>query len=216
MKDKIKARLKELFPGVNLSQARLDAIADKLSAKITDEAGIDEQLNFLNEVQPFQEIAAFDDYQRAKAARDRQQQQNNQQQSSQQNNQQQQGQQSNQQGATQTDDTPAWAKALLDKVSALETKDRTQSMQQRLQGHDKLKSVPQSFYRGRPLPSKDDEFDSFVDTIAADFADFQKETNATTLTGGQPPIAGTPAATTAAVDAAIDAWAGPSKKTDKT
>ena len=61
MKEKIKARLRALFPGVNLSAARIDAIADKLASKITEEDQIDEKLNDLNDINPFSDIAKQDD-----------------------------------------------------------------------------------------------------------------------------------------------------------
>lgn len=61
MKEKIIARLKAKFSGVNLSKTRLDQIADKLAAKITDENEIDGRLDELNEVLPFADIAKQDD-----------------------------------------------------------------------------------------------------------------------------------------------------------
>jgi len=59
MKLKIKSRLKELFPGVNLSKDRIDAIADKL--KITEESEIDQALQDANELMDFAAIAKQDD-----------------------------------------------------------------------------------------------------------------------------------------------------------
>lgn len=61
MKEKIIARLRALYPGVNLSKTRLDQIADKLASKITDENEIDTRLNDLNDVMPFADIAKQDD-----------------------------------------------------------------------------------------------------------------------------------------------------------
>lgn len=61
MKQKIIARLKAKYSGVNLSNARLDAIAAKLESKITDENDIDARLDELNEIFPFADIAKQDD-----------------------------------------------------------------------------------------------------------------------------------------------------------
>jgi hypothetical protein len=61
---KIKDRLKALFPKANLSQKRLDAIADKLAKKPADDAddaAIDAVINDFNEVLSFEEIAKEDD-----------------------------------------------------------------------------------------------------------------------------------------------------------
>lgn len=63
-KQKVIARLKALFPKANLSQKRLDAIADKLAKKPADdadEAAIDAVINDFNEVLSFEEIAKEDD-----------------------------------------------------------------------------------------------------------------------------------------------------------
>lgn len=68
MKDKIILRLKALFSGVNLSKDRLNAIADKLASKITDENQIDDRLNELNDIHSFADIAKQDDQIRQQAA----------------------------------------------------------------------------------------------------------------------------------------------------
>jgi hypothetical protein len=65
MKDKVKARLRALFPGVNLSKTRLDKIADSVASKITTEDEIDDKLNDFNDFMPFSDIAKSDDRQRA-------------------------------------------------------------------------------------------------------------------------------------------------------
>jgi hypothetical protein len=65
MKDKVKARLRALFPGVNLSKTRLDKIADSVASKITTEDEIDDKLNDFNDIMPFTDIAKGDDRQRA-------------------------------------------------------------------------------------------------------------------------------------------------------
>ena len=57
LKSQILIRFKTKFPAVNLSNTRLNAIADKLDAKITDENQIDERLDAINEITPFDEMA---------------------------------------------------------------------------------------------------------------------------------------------------------------
>lgn len=64
--DKLKviARLKVLFPKANLSQLRLDAIADKLAKKPADDAddtAIDAVINDFNDVLSIEDIAKGDD-----------------------------------------------------------------------------------------------------------------------------------------------------------
>lgn len=63
-KVKVIARLKALFPKANLSQKRLDALADKLASKPADgadDAAIDVVINDFNDVLSIEEIARDDD-----------------------------------------------------------------------------------------------------------------------------------------------------------
>lgn len=63
-KQKIEDRFKILFPGLNLSKARMDAIADILAPKPADDADdatVDAVLNEANGYFPFSEVAKSDD-----------------------------------------------------------------------------------------------------------------------------------------------------------
>jgi len=74
MKEKIIARLRALYPGVNLSKARLDEYANPDKLKITEETTeteIDEKLNYLNAIIPFSEIAKQDDRLRTLEAKEK-------------------------------------------------------------------------------------------------------------------------------------------------
>lgn len=74
LKEKIAARLKAKAAGVNLSKTRIDAIVLRAEKGLTDESdntAIDANLDAINELTPFKDIAAFDDHQRAKEAKDK-------------------------------------------------------------------------------------------------------------------------------------------------
>lgn len=63
-KNRVIVRLKALFPKANLSQVRLDALADKLALKPADDAdnaAIDTVINDFNDVMDIAEIAREDD-----------------------------------------------------------------------------------------------------------------------------------------------------------
>lgn len=63
-KSKVIARLKALFPKANLSQKRLDALADKLAIKPADDAddaAIDVVINDFNSILSIEDIAREDD-----------------------------------------------------------------------------------------------------------------------------------------------------------
>lgn len=62
----IKARLKVLYPGVNLSNKRIEAIAAKIDAKVTEEDEIDDALSTYDEYNPFAQMAKDDDRERLK------------------------------------------------------------------------------------------------------------------------------------------------------
>lgn len=69
LKIKIAARLKVKAAGVNLSKERIDAIVLRAEKGLTDESddtAIDANLDLINELTPFKEIASYDDHQRAK------------------------------------------------------------------------------------------------------------------------------------------------------
>lgn len=63
-KTRVVTRLKALFPKANLSQKRLDALADKLASKPADgadDAAIDAVINDFNDILSIEEIAREDD-----------------------------------------------------------------------------------------------------------------------------------------------------------
>ncbi|NII81740.1 MULTISPECIES: hypothetical protein [unclassified Pedobacter] len=76
LKERITARLKAKAAGekANLSQKRLDAIVLRAEKGLTDESddtAIDANIDAINELTPFKEIAAMDDHQRAKEAKEK-------------------------------------------------------------------------------------------------------------------------------------------------
>ena len=168
MKEKIIQKIRELFPNVNLSKERLDAIADKLAAKITEEDQIVERVNDLNEVVPFAEIAKQDDRVRTLEA------------------------EAKKKAAKPTDppkedpdkkdksddDPPAWAKALLEKVEKLEAGKIATSRREKVL--EKLKDADEK-YRNRVLRDfdrmridSDEDFETVLSDIESDFADFKQ------------------------------------------
>jgi len=70
LEEKIAARLKAKAAGVNLSKTRIDAIVARAKKGLTDESddtSIDANLDAINELTPFKDIASLDDHERAKA-----------------------------------------------------------------------------------------------------------------------------------------------------
>lgn len=171
MKEKIIQKIRELFPNVNLSKERLDAIADKLAAKITEEDQIEERVNDLNEVVPFAEIAKQDDRVRTLEAEVKKKAANP----------------TDPPNPTNdpptdppkpTDDTPKWAKTLLEKVEKLEAGKIATSRREKVL--EKLKDADEK-YRNRVLRDfdrmridSDEDFETVLSDIESDFSDFKQ------------------------------------------
>lgn len=167
MKEKIIAAIKRMFPNVNLSKKRLEAIAAKIEAKvIDDETKIDAAITTYDEYNPLVEIAKQDDTIR------------------------------NLEGKLKpptkkdepvipavpviTDDTPEWAKAMIEQnkllaagLSALQGEKIMTTMRQKVT--EKLKDVPASYWGKRVIPEKEEDMDAFIADVQADYTAFKKE-----------------------------------------
>lgn len=67
------------------------------------------------------------------------------------------------------DRTPAWAKALMADVQSLKSDKLTQSITDKLKAHPKLIDVPESMWKKRVQPTKDEDIDAFVNDVVADY-----------------------------------------------
>lgn len=119
--EKIKERLRILFPKANLSQKRIDEISAKLAKKPADDAdddAVDLVINDANDLMDFEAIAKEDDRIRTLEAKVKQPNTPNPEKT----------EDSKPEMKTE-DDTPEWAKALLQKVEAIEKGEITKSKQ---------------------------------------------------------------------------------------
>lgn len=191
MKDKIIARLKALYPGVNLSKERLNAIADKLEPKITDENLIDERLNDLNDIYAFSDIAKQDDRLRTaekKQAADDQKQETAEQKAA------------REAEGKKDDEMPAWAKQLSDDIAGLKAEKTQQNIKQ--QFAEKLKDVPAVFYKGR-TPEKQEDIETAANEVLSDWSELKQ---AKTELGIEKPVIGGQKIADKTVDTSIDKW----------
>jgi hypothetical protein len=187
MREKIISQLRAKYPGVNLSKKRMDAIADRLTPKIKDESEIDAKLDELNEILPFADIAKDDDRLRTleeKSKKPAQQQQQTEKTDT--------DPETKKEDSKKEDEMPSWAKELVTEVKSLRQEKVQATMQQKLAAHEKLKGIPSIFYKGRPLPEKEEELDAFVETIAADYATFKAEEAKPELKPDGKPASGKP------------------------
>lgn len=154
--DKVKARLRALFPKANLSKARLDAIAAKLAEKPADDATdeqVDEVINDYNEVFNFDQIAKDDDRIRTLESRAAN------------------PPKTEEEEPKVDDETPAWAKALLSKVEQLESQQRVKSITERFNSDPRVKDIP-DFIRKGYIPSGEDDFEEKVSELADSFKEY--------------------------------------------
>lgn len=134
------ARLRALFPGVNLSKTRKDKIADYVVSKITTEDEIDDKLNDYNDFMSFADIAKNDDRQReadnkkakdeadAKAKAD--------------------AEAAGKGAEDNQDEMPAWAKPLMTKITSLETQlagEKGKSTINDFKAAAKAKGIPEKY-----------------------------------------------------------------------
>jgi len=176
MNEQLLALLKTKFEGVQ--DAILKRVAEKFGKNISETA-TEEELQGVVEGVTFQNVLEFYGDSRANEAANTavvnyKKKQGNETQTGQQQN----------QPTTLPDDTPEWAKSLIQqnqelsrKIEGLEKKERDKSLIETIR--DKLtkdKKVPVSFFRNRPIQVSDEsEIDSVVDQIAEDFSAFKKE-----------------------------------------
>jgi hypothetical protein len=209
MKEKIIAAIKAKFPTVNLSKKRLEAIAAKIEAKvIDDETKIDAAITTYDEYNPLVEIAKQDDTIRSLEAK------------------------------TKppvkkdepvvppvpviTDDTPEWAKAMIEQnkllaagLATLQGEKVASTMRQK--ATEKLKDVPASYWSKRVIPEKEEDMEAFVADVQSDYTAFKKElTDAGISVLSVPKSGETPDPKAAAVSPEIKAFADKQAAQQKT
>jgi hypothetical protein len=192
MKDKVKARLKALFPGVNLSKTRLDKIADSVVSKITTEDEIDDKLNDFNDFVPFSDIAKGDDRQRladAKKATDDEAE----------------AERLRLAGIKKEDikddEVPAWAKGLLETVTTLKTQlagEQGKSTINDLKAAAKLKGIPEGL-AAKYVIGEDYDQETALTALETEWTELKQiAVNGEVKDGkviiGDPIVTGTPAA----------------------
>ena len=198
MQDKIKARLKEKFSGVNLSQARIDAIADKLSSKITEESDIDARLDELNDLHPFAEIAKYDDWQRTKAQKKPDNPK---------------PQPQNPPADPQDEpDLKTMFQDLKKELDSLRKEKRTESLQKKLADKIAEKKIPAILLKGRSVESED-QLETVLAEIEADHNAYKQDLINQGFSQTSAPAGGSGGKLTEKqIDAEIAAWAGKDKK----
>jgi hypothetical protein len=182
MKEKIILRLKAKFSGLNLSNSRIDAIADKLAAKITDENLIDARLDELNEISPFSELAKYDDWQRTKAQKEAADQQKADKEKADKDKADKEKSDSSKKDSdkdkSELQQVLAKLEAMDQKVRDLEAGKQAETHISKLRSIQKEKSIPDSFYeiavQGRSF--KDDaEVTAFADNLVKAYEKFYQE-----------------------------------------
>jgi hypothetical protein len=203
MLDTFKARLKAKAKaaGANLSQKRIDAIADRLHKKyadLTDEAEHDTKIDDLYEEQDLKDFAAADDYQRAKdakAAKDKADKAKA-------------GSDSDDQPKSEIDELKELVRGLATTVQTMNQEKQQQSIQQKLGQHEKLKDINKTFWSKRALPTKDEDIDAFVEEVTTDHAAFLQESGYSNIGDHKPPASTEkPIPGKAKVDPALVAYA---------
>lgn len=188
MKNKIKERLKAKFPGVNLSQKRIDAIADRLESKVKEESEIDQALDDMDSFYPFADIAKEDDRVRGLEAKTKPEPKPN----------------DPKPEPTPSPDDPKdevskalleQLKALSEKVNAIESNKTSESrksvLEKKLEGlPDKVKTKFVKDFNRMSFQT-DEDFNTFLSETEADIAEIKQDfSNQNLKTFGRPAIGG--------------------------
>jgi len=172
IKESILAAIKKKFPGVNLSKARLDAIAAKIETiVIDDETKIDAALDSYNDFNPLADIAKNDDIIRnlqAQAKKD--------------------PKPSDKKPGEEKPadekvdvpaDTPEWMKPFMKQMevmgqtlSALQGEKTAETIKSKAEAL--LKDIPVKYWYKRALPTKPEDVEAFVEEVKTDYAEFAK------------------------------------------
>lgn len=211
MREKILAKLLALHAG--LSKNALGLIADKLAKKVTEESGIDQAITDFDNAIGIKDFA--DDLQREADRRVTEAQK-----------------EWEKKKPTppkadppktddppKPDDVPAWAKSLMDTVSTIVKSGVQTSL--RSKAAELLKDVPESYWRGRALPEKEEDLQAFVDSINKDYGEFTQHLvdkglmNTTPPAGGGDPAKPGGGLNEKKLDADIQGWAAQGKDAGK-
>lgn len=190
LKEQIISQLKSKFPGVNLSKVRIDAIADKLAAKITEESEIDGKLDELNELFPFAEIAKQDDRLRTLEAKNKPVQQ---------------PQPQPEPSPAPSDDPVAKKLAEMEaKLQAFEREKQQAKLQETFTKKLSEKKIPAQLAKGRTIESEE-QLEAVITEIESDYTALKQQLINDGLSTSSQPVAAS--ASPATVDADIAAWA---------
>lgn len=191
MKQKIVARIKEKYKGINLSAKRIDAIAAKLEAKITNEDEIDAALDNVNDITPFADMARDDDRMRDLENKAKKPGAKKPETSPDDDNDETEGS-----AKKPADEVPEWAKGLISTVNSLATGRTQETMRSKLE--KQLTDIPKSFYQRWALPEKEEDLEAFIEDVRTEYSEFKQEANNTDLSGMPKPGTGTATTPTAA------------------
>ena len=167
MKEKIIAAIKAKYPAINLSKARLNAIAAKIEAEvIDDETKIDASLDTFNKFNPLVDIAKTDDAIRNYESKLKGQQNPK--------------DEKKDEPPTVPDDTPAWAKSLIEsnktlseKLAAIEGEKKVSTIKSNIAA--KLKEVPSTYWEDWAIPDKDEDVEGFIEKVNTKYTAFTKD-----------------------------------------
>ncbi len=180
MRDQIIAKFKAKFPAVSLSNKRLDAIADRLATKITDENEIDTKLDELNDLHPFADIQKSDDQiadLKSKLKQKPDQSSSNQ-------------QQDKADDKSTDNEPPEWAKGMMSELAEFRREKTAGAVKDKVFAHEKLKNVPKSYYDKWALPESEEGINAFVENVETGYKSFRQELGGQGVIIPEKPVAG--------------------------
>lgn len=160
MIETFKTRLKAKYPGVNLSQKRIDAIADRLHKKfpdITEESDHDAKIEDYYDEETVKEIAKEDDRIRTLEAKAKEPQKEE--------------KKEEKKDEKPPEEMPAWFKPYAEKLQKQEQQEAAITRRAKLAELFKKKDVPEKFWGKMQLPEKEEDFEAHVESVSKDYAE---------------------------------------------
>lgn len=218
MLDVFKARLKAKTKaaGVNLSQKRIDAYADRLHKKnpdVKEEAEHDTLIDDLDELVSFADVAKEDDRVRTIEAKHKPKPAPKNDDQDDESDEEDDDEPSPSRKPKRESQTAKLLKQLVEKVDKLEGEKRTTSIKSKVIEKLKDKGVPEKYWQKWSLPDSEDKIDDFVTEIETGWTELKQDGNNDALGSTTKPAGGSGGSSTN-VEKDIESWASSSAKTD--
>lgn len=161
----LRAKIELKFKGKSLSKNFKDALAKKWAPKIDTEEDVDDYIDDREDI--ILETASEGDRIRTEAAKKKPTTTVETVETD----------EDNDEGKTEMQKLMAEITKLTGVVTGLQQKETQQTIQQQAMKHESLKGIPASYFKGRSLPEKEEDIETWAESLKTDYSEFAAELN---------------------------------------